>query len=89
MCASLLTTGGGLVFGGEPTGEFNALDAESGDLLWQFQCGSGHHSSPCSYSVDGRQYIAVPTGWGAWTEGLPARDARRRPGKRVVRLRAA
>jgi alcohol dehydrogenase (cytochrome c) len=70
MCASLLTTGGGLVFGGEPTGEFNALDAESGDLLWQFQCGSGHHSSPSSYSVDGRQYIAVPTGWGAWTEGF-------------------
>jgi len=70
MCSSLLTTGGGLVFGGEPTGEFNALDAESGDLLWQFQCGSGHHSSPCSYSIDGRQYIAVPTGWGAWTEGF-------------------
>jgi alcohol dehydrogenase (cytochrome c) len=70
MCSSLLTTGGGLVFGGEPTGEFNALDAESGDLLYQFQCGSGHHSSPCSYSVDGRQYIAVPTGWGAWTEGF-------------------
>jgi alcohol dehydrogenase (cytochrome c) len=70
MCSSLLTTGGGLVFGGEPTGEFNALDADSGDLLWQFQCGSGHHSSPCSYSIDGRQYIAVPTGWGAWTEGF-------------------
>ena len=28
MCSSVLTTGGGLVFGGEPTGEFNALDAE-------------------------------------------------------------
>jgi alcohol dehydrogenase (cytochrome c) len=70
MCSSLLTTGGGLVFGGEPTGEFNALDAETGEHLWQFQCGSGHHSSPCSYSVDGRQYIAVPTGWGAWTEGF-------------------
>jgi alcohol dehydrogenase (cytochrome c) len=70
MCASLLTTGGGLVFGGEPTGEYNALDAESGDLLWQFQCGSGHHSSPSTYEVDGRQYIAVPSGWGAWNEGF-------------------
>jgi alcohol dehydrogenase (cytochrome c) len=70
MCSSLLATGGGLVFGGEPTGEFNALDAESGELLFQFQCGSGHHSSPCSYSIDGRQYIAAPTGWGAWTEGF-------------------
>ena len=70
MCSSVLATGGDLVFGGEPTGEFNAIDAESGELLWQFQCGSGHHSSPCSYSVDGRQYIAAPTGWGAWTEGF-------------------
>ena len=70
MCSSLLTTGGDLVFGGEPTGEFNALDASSGELLWQFQCGSGHHSSPSTYSVDGRQYVAVPTGWGAWTEGF-------------------
>jgi len=71
MCASVLATGGDLVFAGEPTGEFNALDAHTGEQLWQFQCGSGHHSSPCSYSIDGRQYIAVPTGWGAWTEGFP------------------
>jgi alcohol dehydrogenase (cytochrome c) len=70
MCASLLTTGGDLVFGGAPHGQYNAFDAGSGDLLWQFQCGSGHHSSPSTYSVDGRQYIAVPTGWGAWTEGF-------------------
>ncbi|MBA2636809.1 MAG: PQQ-dependent dehydrogenase, methanol/ethanol family [Solirubrobacterales bacterium] len=70
MCSSVLATGGDLVFAGEPTGEFNALDARSGELLWQFQCGSGHHSNPTSYSIDGRQYIAVPTGWGAWTEGF-------------------
>lgn len=70
MCASVLATGGDLVFAGEPTGEFNALDARTGELLWQFQCGSGHHSSPITYSVDGRQYVAVPVGWGAWTEGF-------------------
>jgi alcohol dehydrogenase (cytochrome c) len=70
MCASVLATGGDLVFAGEPTGEYNAFDARTGELLWQFQCGSGHHSSPTTYSVDGRQYIAVPVGWGAWTEGF-------------------
>jgi alcohol dehydrogenase (cytochrome c) len=70
MCASVLTTGGDLVFAGEPHGAYNAFDAGSGDHLWSFQCGSGHHSSPSTYSVDGRQYIAVPTGWGAWTEGF-------------------
>jgi alcohol dehydrogenase (cytochrome c) len=70
MCASVLATGGDLVFAGEPSGEFNALDARTGDLLWQFQCGSGHHSSPTTYMVDGRQYIAVPVGWGGWIEGF-------------------
>ena len=70
MCASTLATAGGLVFQGTPTGEFVALDASTGEKLWQFQCGSGHHSSPSTYSVDGRQYIAVPTGWGGWVEGF-------------------
>lgn len=70
MCASVLATGGDLVFAGEPSGEFNALDARTGQLLWQFQCGSGHHSSPTTYMVDGRQYVAVPVGWGGWAEGF-------------------
>src|ERR671933_444794 len=70
MCSSLLATGGDLVFGGEPTGEFNAWDANSGELLWQVQCGSGHHSSPSTYSIDGRQYIVAPSGWGGWAEGF-------------------
>jgi alcohol dehydrogenase (cytochrome c) len=70
MCASVLTTGGNLVFAGAPTGEYVAMDARSGEQLWQFQCGSGHHSSPTTYSVDGRQYIAVPVGWGGWAEGF-------------------
>jgi alcohol dehydrogenase (cytochrome c) len=70
MCASVLATGGDLVFAGEPSGEFNALDARTGELLWQFQCGSGHHSNPTTYMVDGRQYIAVPVGWGGWAEGF-------------------
>ncbi|HEX5533233.1 MAG TPA: PQQ-dependent dehydrogenase, methanol/ethanol family [Actinomycetales bacterium] len=70
MCASTLATGGDLVFGGEPSGELNALDARTGEQLWQFQCGSGHHSSPSTYMVDGRQYVAVPVGWGGWAEGF-------------------
>ena len=70
MCASNLSTAGGLLFQGTPTGEFVALDAATGEKLWEFQCGSGHHSSPSTYSVDGRQYIAVPTGWGGWVEGF-------------------
>jgi alcohol dehydrogenase (cytochrome c) len=70
MCSSVLTTGGDLVFAGEPTGEFDAFNARTGELLWQFQTGSGHHSNPTTYNVGGRQYVVAPVGWGAWVEGF-------------------
>ena len=70
MVASVLTTGGDLVFAGEPTGEFNAYDARTGKRLWSHQTGSGLHSSPTTYSIDGKQYIAVPAGWGGWVKGF-------------------
>ena len=70
MTASVLATAGDLVLTGDPAGIFRAFNASSGDLLWQFTCGSGHHSSPCTYTVDGQQQITVPVGYGAWTEGF-------------------
>jgi alcohol dehydrogenase (cytochrome c) len=70
MAASVLATAGDLVFAGTPTGEFVALNANTGEKLWEFQCGSGHHSSPSTYSVDGKQYVVVPVGWGGWLEGI-------------------
>ena len=87
MCASVLATGGDLVFAGEPSGEFNALDARTGELLWQFQCGSGHHSSPTTY-IGRRQAVHRRAGrLGRMGRGVPARDARRRPRQRADRLR--
>ncbi|MEV4596083.1 PQQ-dependent dehydrogenase, methanol/ethanol family [Amycolatopsis sp. NPDC049253] len=70
MAASTLSTEGNLVFAGTPAGEFMALHAETGEKLWSFQCGSGHHSSPSTWSLDGKQYISVPVGWGGWLEGI-------------------
>jgi alcohol dehydrogenase (cytochrome c) len=70
MVASMLATAGDLVFTGEANGMFNAWDARSGELLWQYQTGNGIHSNPVTYSVNGKQYIAVPTGWGGWLEGF-------------------
>jgi alcohol dehydrogenase (cytochrome c) len=70
VVASLLATAGDLLFVGEATGEFNALDARTGERLWQFQTGSGIHSNPVTYSIDGKQYVAVPTGWGGWMKGF-------------------
>ena len=70
MLASVLSTAGGLVFTGEPSGMFNAYDARNGKLLWHFQTGSGIHSNPVTYAVNGKQYVAVPSGWGGWVEGF-------------------
>ena len=87
MCASVLATGGDLVFAGEPSGEFNALDARTGELLWQFQCGSGHHSSPTTYSGR-RPAVRRRAGrLGRLGRGVPPRHARRRPRQRADRLR--
>ena len=70
MVASLLSTAGGLVFAGEPTGEILALDANNGALLWRLQTGSGIHGSIMTYAVGGKQYVAVTTGWGGWVKGI-------------------
>jgi quinohemoprotein ethanol dehydrogenase len=57
-----LTTGGGLVFHGEPTGEFMALDAQTGDMLWKFQTGFGADAPAATYMIDGEQYVAIAAG---------------------------
>ena len=59
---SLLSTGGGLVFGGDSNGRFRALDQDSGDVLWEVNIGSAVSGPPISYAVAGRQYVAVSTG---------------------------
>jgi alcohol dehydrogenase (cytochrome c) len=63
----VLTTGGGLSFVGTPEGDFKAYDTNTGEELWSFQTGSGIVGSPIAFAVDGKQYIAVPSGWGGWT----------------------
>ena len=64
---SLLTTGGGLVFGGDANGRFRAFDQETGEVLWEINLGSPVSGFPVSYAVDGRQYVAVSTGAAATT----------------------
>jgi alcohol dehydrogenase (cytochrome c) len=70
MSGSILATAGDLVFAGGPDGFFNAWNDRTGELLWRYQTGSGIHSSPMTYSVKGRQYIAIPSGWGGWIAGI-------------------
>ena len=59
-----LVTAGGLVFAGELTGEFIAVDAESGKILWQFQTPSGIIGQPVTWERNGVQYVTVTSGIG-------------------------
>jgi alcohol dehydrogenase (cytochrome c) len=62
--AGMLATGGGLLFTGKLTGEFLALDEDSGKTLWQFQTSSSINSTAITYTHKGRQYVTIASGLG-------------------------
>jgi len=56
----ILSTAGNLLFQGSETGTFRAMDASTGEVLWEFRTGSDFRNSPMTYTgPDGNQYIAV------------------------------
>ncbi len=67
----LLSTAGGLVFGGADEGNFFALDAENGKLLWDLQLGGSIRANPMSFGVDDKQYVAIAAGWTLYVFGVP------------------
>jgi alcohol dehydrogenase (cytochrome c) len=78
----MLATGGGLVFsGGTNDRKFHAFDASSGALLWEFPTNSGIIGQPSSFMVDGRQYVAVQSGWGIDSRAMQGRLNVLMPGK--------
>jgi alcohol dehydrogenase (cytochrome c) len=62
--SGMLATGGGLVFTGKLTGEFMALDEDTGKTLWQFQTGSSINATAITYTHKGRQYVTIASGLG-------------------------
>lgn len=62
LIGGVLATAGGLVFNGEGNGLFRAFDAKTGKMLWQYQCGAGVNAPAVSYTVGGKQYVAVAAG---------------------------
>jgi alcohol dehydrogenase (cytochrome c) len=64
-----LTTAGNLVFSGNLHGDFRAIDAKTGTVLWSKNLGSGIGAGPVTYSVGGKQYVAIVIGR---TAALPA-----------------
>ena len=69
--SGVLSTDGDLVFFGEDSGAFAALDARSGTPLWHFQANQDWKASPMTYMVGGRQYVAIASGLGFWAFALP------------------
>jgi quinohemoprotein ethanol dehydrogenase len=61
----VLSTAGNLVFLGEGTGEFEALDAQSGRKVWSIQTGSAIQSVPVTFTVNNEQYVLIPVGLGS------------------------
>lgn len=76
-----LATAGDIVFFGTMDGYFKAVNAKTGEQLWQFKTGSGIIGQPVTYKgPDGKQYVAVLSGIGGWagaivSGGLDARDS--------------
>ncbi|MGH9256719.1 MAG: c-type cytochrome, partial [Vicinamibacterales bacterium] len=66
----VLSTAGGLVFQGTGTGEFVALNAQSGTRIWSTDTRTGVVAAPISYMVGGVQYVALMAGTGgSWAQG--------------------
>lgn len=66
-----LVTAGDVVFQGQSDGLLVAYDASSGEPLWRFDAGLGISAPPITYSVAGKQYVAVLVGYGGgYASGL-------------------
>ena len=69
--AGTMTTAGGLVFFGDDSGSFEAVDARTGMALWHFNMGQGVSASPMSYAIAGKQYVAIAAGSDIFSFALP------------------
>lgn len=69
--AGTLSTAGGVVFYGQASGELSAVDAKTGAPLWHFETQETWKSSPMTYLVNGRQYVAIASGANVLAFALP------------------
>jgi PQQ-dependent dehydrogenase (methanol/ethanol family) len=67
----VLSTAGGVVFFGEDSGAFAAVDAKTGTLLWHFQTNELWKASPMTYLAGGKQYVAIAAGANVLAFALP------------------
>ena len=83
----MLSTAGNLVFQGNSQGFMKAYRADDGQELWSAPTHTGVIAPPVTYSVNGRQYVAVVAGWGgafALAAGRPAERLGQKPRGRIL-----
>ena len=66
-----MTTAGGLVFFGDDSQSFEAVDAQTGKPLWHFNTGQDFSASPMTYLVQDKQYVAIAAGSNIFSFALP------------------
>ncbi len=71
LAAGLLSTSTGLLFAGTNEGHVIAFESATGKPLWKMQTGGTISSAPISYAINGKQYIAVPSGGALLSFALP------------------
>lgn len=76
---ALVSTGGGVLFGGDAVGGFMALDEKTGEKLWNAKFNGGVSGMPVSFGAGGKQYIAVATGPSPESMGLSAMTPELKP----------
>jgi quinoprotein glucose dehydrogenase len=60
-----IVTAGGLVFvAGTKDEMFRAFDKAMGKVLWQYKLNAGGYAQPCTYMVNGKQFVAIAAGGG-------------------------
>jgi alcohol dehydrogenase (cytochrome c) len=69
--SGILTTAGGVLFTGDPSGNVVAFDPKNGDILWHAGLGSNVSNGPMTYQLDGQQYVVVGAGENLFAFKLP------------------
>jgi alcohol dehydrogenase (cytochrome c) len=59
-----ISTAGGVVFAGDLDRRFRAFDVKTGAVLWETRLATSVQGFPVTFSIDGKQYVAVATGNG-------------------------
>ncbi len=61
---TIVTASGILFIGGSADEMFHAFDKATGKLLWETKLPAGGYATPCTYSVNGRQFVVIAAGGG-------------------------